>query len=259
MVPVVLLTHLSSQMGVSAECFLMASHQWLVKRHYLLPLQTGDPSGFALDMVSLRVEEPTGTGKCYCHLGLGKGLGTVGVGEWTPQMGPCWEGDAPGRMLKRLDIGTYPSSKWYGAISMPQDSEELAFKVALQAERKLSWYLLSSSMDTSSRCWMSLVCDCWMEQAWEAPQVSASQMAVEQWAPASLIEWEQWAFASLMNSSVLDSFCQRVILKLETSFHLWTSVEGLVTSKSPKACWPPPGDGHHLREGHHCWALGFKL
>ena len=126
-------------------------------------------------------------------------------------------------------------------------------------------------MASSLRCWMSLACDCWMQSAWEAPQLSASLMAVEQqfsasliaWtqlasaslrvraqlASASLMEWMQMAFASLMDSVVSDSFCQRVILKSATSFHQWVSVEDLVASKSPRALlasswrWATPKGG----------------
>ena len=113
-------------------------------------------------------------------------------------------------------------------------------------ERKLSWPLLSSSMASSSRCCMPSACDCWMELAWEVPWASASLMAVEQWASASLIEWAQvvsaslmeqaqTAFASLMDSSVLDSFRQRVIPNWETNFCQWVSTEDLTASQSPKA------------------------
>ena len=55
-VPEVCFPHLSYQMGDSAKCLLMASHQHFLKRHYLLPLQTGDLSGVALDVASLRGE-----------------------------------------------------------------------------------------------------------------------------------------------------------------------------------------------------------
>ena len=47
-VPEVLLPHLPHQMGVSAECFLAASHQHLVKRGYLPPLQARGPLGSCL-------------------------------------------------------------------------------------------------------------------------------------------------------------------------------------------------------------------
>ena len=74
-----------------------------------------------------------------------------------------------------------------------------------------------------------------MEQTWAAPRLSTSQMASEQQASASLKEWSQWAFASLMDSSFSDSFCQRVIWKLETSFHQQASIKDLVNSRSPMA------------------------
>ena len=84
-----------------------------------------------------------------------------------------------------------------------------------------------------------------MELAQEAPQASASLLAVEQQASASMIEWAQlvsaslmeWAqraFASLMDSSVLDSFWQRVIPNLETNFCRQSSIEDLIASQSPQ-------------------------
>ena len=43
------------------------------------------------------------------------------------------------------------------------------------------------------------------------------------------------AFTSLMDSSVSDLFYQRVILKLETNFCWWVSIEDLVASRSLRA------------------------
>ena len=62
-VPEVFLTHLSYQMGVSAKHLLMASHQHFVERCYLPLLQTGSPSGVALDVASLRGKISIGSGE----------------------------------------------------------------------------------------------------------------------------------------------------------------------------------------------------
>ena len=62
-VPEVFLPCLSYQMGVFAECLLMASCQHFVKRCYLPPLQTGGPLGVALDMALLRGETSIRSGE----------------------------------------------------------------------------------------------------------------------------------------------------------------------------------------------------
>ena len=62
-VPEVFLPCLSYQMGVLAECLLMASHQHFVKRHYLPLLITGGPLGVALDVASPRGKVSIGSGE----------------------------------------------------------------------------------------------------------------------------------------------------------------------------------------------------
>ena len=151
-VPEVFLPCLSYQMGVLAKHLLMASHQHFVKRHYLLPFQTGGPSGVAMDVALLKGGMSVRSGEWCHHLGLGEGPGAEE--EEALGVGPCWEGDAPWGMLKRWDIGVCPSNTWQEARSMPQDLRGLASRVAWQMERKLSWPLLSSLMASSSRCWM---------------------------------------------------------------------------------------------------------
>ena len=74
-----------------------------------------------------------------------------------------------------------------------------------------------------------------METAWEALQTSAYLMAMEQQFLASWTEWVQMAFASLMDAMVLESFCQRAMPNLETSFCQQASMEDLMASGSPRA------------------------
>ena len=59
----VFLPCLSLQMDVLAKCPLTTPHQHFVRRHYLLPLQTGGPSGVGLDIASLRGEISIGSGE----------------------------------------------------------------------------------------------------------------------------------------------------------------------------------------------------
>ena len=136
------------------------------------------------------------------------------LGQWKEESAwqiPVQEGIPPGGMLNRVDIGAYPSNRWYGVIMMPQPLGGLALRAALQAVRKVRWSFPSSSMAFTSRCWMSLVWDCWVEPALEAPLDSASLMVVEQWFSASAKASKQsssislrkvacWTLASLISA-----------------------------------------------------------
>ena len=127
-------------------------------------------------------------------------------------------------------------------------------------------------MASSSRHWMPLVCDCWMELAWEAPQVSASLIAVEQWASAFLdrVSTVGLCFPDGMGA---ESLC---FLDGLLSFGLVLAGESYQTQKvismsvgvnrgldhqpvSPRPSWPLPRDGQCLRKGCCCWALWFWL
>ena len=119
-------------------------------------------------------------------------------------------------------------------------------------ERKLSWPLLSISIDSSSRHWTALACDCWMELAWEAPQASTSLMAMEQWVSASWIDWAQMAFASLIDFMVSESFWWRPMENSKTNFCWGASMEDFIASRSPRALlasswrWAASGGGASL-------------
>ena len=123
-------------------------------------------------------------------------------------------------------------------------------------------------MASASRCWMSLACDCWIERTCEAPQESASLIAVEQQfsatakaqaqsasasliqaachtlaslistaqqASTSLVVQAQRAFAALMALVISDSLWQRAIPKSVTSFLWWVSMVDLLTTRHPRA------------------------
>ena len=74
----------------------------------------------------------------------------------------------PGVMLNKVDIGAFPSNRWYWVTIMPWPSGGLALRAAQQAVRKARCSLPSSSIASASRCWMSLARDCWAEWALEA-------------------------------------------------------------------------------------------
>ena len=61
------------------------------------------------------------------------------------------EGDTPGGMLRRVDIGAFSSSRWKGVTIIPWASGGLDLRAVLQAARKARWSLLSSSMASASR------------------------------------------------------------------------------------------------------------
>ena len=104
---------------------------------------------------------------------------------------------------------------------------------------------------------MVLACHLWSDSAWEAPEVSASLMALEQmalasqmvWAQVALVSltvveqralaskvaWVQMALASLMDSTVLELFqCSSMTIS-QTTFCLWVSMDDLVASSSSRA------------------------
>ena len=62
------------------------------------------------------------------------------------------EGDTPGGMLSRVDIGTFPSSRWKGVTIIPWALGGLALRAVLQEARKARKSPLSSSMASASRC-----------------------------------------------------------------------------------------------------------
>ena len=68
---------------------------------------------------------------------------------------------------------------------MPQPLGGVALRAALQAVRKARQSFPSSSIAFASRHWMSLACDCWVEQALEVSLDSTSLMVVEQQFSAS--------------------------------------------------------------------------
>ena len=82
---------------------------------------------------------------------------------------------------------------------------------------------------------MVLACLHWSESAWEASQVSASLMAVEQRALASWMVQAQMALASLMDSAVLESFHRSSMPSSQATFCLQGSMEDLVASSSSRA------------------------
>ena len=82
---------------------------------------------------------------------------------------------------------------------------------------------------------MVLACHLWSDSAWEAPQVSASQMAIEQAVSASQLVWAQVALASLMDSAVSELFQQSSIPSSQTAFCLQASMDDLVASSSSMA------------------------
>ena len=89
------------------------------------------------------------------------------------------EGIPPGGMLNRVDIGAFPSNRWYGVTIMPQPLGGLALRAAPQVVRKARQSFPSSSIASASRHWMSLTWDCLVEQALEAQLDSASLVVVE--------------------------------------------------------------------------------
>ena len=266
---VVILSCLLHQSGIPAEGFLATPWQGFIEEHFLLlpwmggllrshfggSLRWGQrlhPVGWVVPLLGLR----WGPG-CY----WGRGRRSL----WGRFL---LRGNTPRGMLSRVDVGAFPSSRWKGVTIIPWASGGLALRAVLQAVRKARQSLLSSSMASASRHWMSLACDCWIEQAWEVPWDSASLITVEQWfsasakmqaqlastsliqvacqtmallistaqwVSASLMLWAQRAFDSLMASVVSDSFWQRVIPKSETCFLWWVSIEDLVANKCPRA------------------------
>ena len=103
----------------------------------------------------------------------------------------CSGGDTPGGMLNRVDVGAFPSNRWYGVTIMPWPPGGLTLRAAPQAVRKVRQSLPSSSIASASRHWMSFVWNCWVEWALEVPLDSASLMVVEQQFSASAKGREQ--------------------------------------------------------------------
>ena len=126
------------------------------------------------------------TSQVSCAADQGKGPVTAGAvkGE-VHGVGSYSAGDTPGGMLSRVDIGAFPSSRWYGVTIMPWALGGLTLREALQMVRKARQSIPSSSMASVSRCWMSLALHCWIEWGLEAPLDSASLRAVEQQFSAS--------------------------------------------------------------------------
>ena len=123
----------------------------------------------------------TWSGKLCCCLDQCEGpvaAGTVKGGVHGPDS--CSGGDTPRGMLNRVDVGAFPNSRWYEATIMLWASGGLALRAALQVVRKARQSLPSSSMASTSRHWMSLAWDCWIEWALEVPLDSTSLRAVEQ-------------------------------------------------------------------------------
>ena len=62
------------------------------------------------------------------------------------------KGDIAGGMISRVDVGAFPSSRWKGVTIILWASGGLALRAVLQMARKARHSLLSSSMDSASRC-----------------------------------------------------------------------------------------------------------
>ena len=145
---------------------------------------------------------PTWSGKwCHC-LDQGKGPVAAGAVEGGVYRADSHSGEGtPGGMLNRVDIGAFPSNRWYGVTIMPWPSGGLALRAVPQAVRKARWFFPSSSIASNSRCWISLASNCWVEWALEAPLDSASLMVVEQQFSSSAKAREQSSSISLRQAA----------------------------------------------------------
>ena len=130
--------------GISSFCF-----EWSGTLGVMLEVATGGDGA------------STQSGELCCHVDQGEGPVAAGAEEGgVCGAGSCSGGDSPGGMLSRVDVGAFPSSKWKGVTIIPQASGGLALRVVPQAARKARWSLPSSLMTFTSRCWISLACDC---------------------------------------------------------------------------------------------------
>ena len=108
-------------------------------------------------------------------------------------------GDTPRGMFNRVDVGAFPSNRWYGVIIMPQPLGGLALRAALQAVRKVRQSFPSFSVASAPRHWMSMVWAYWDEWALEALLDSASHMVVEQQFSTSARASEHLSLISLIH------------------------------------------------------------
>ena len=95
------------------------------------------PQGLIWRWPQMGEEGPTQSGEWCCHLDCGKGPVAARAVEGGVYKADSYSGgDTPGGMLNRVDIGAFPSNRWYGVIIMPWLLWGLALRAAPQVVRE---------------------------------------------------------------------------------------------------------------------------
>ena len=164
------------------------------------------------------------------HLDVGD---VYAVGQGVSGAGSPMAVDGWGEMTKRAAKDMFPINNCRGYMSTPCDSEGQTCSTTLQAVRKDWQSLTSSSMASLSISCIHSPCDCCRMWVHSAQVVSASLIAAAHVASASWIAVTQQTLTSLMALAVWASFWWKVVLKSDTCFLQWVSMDTLVVSRGP--------------------------
>ena len=154
----------------------------------------------------------------------------------------CWRGDTPGGKLSRVDVGAFPTSRWKGVTIILQALRGLALRVVPQAVRNVRQSLLSSSMASASRHWMSLACNCWIKWVCEVPWDSASMIAVDNGSLPLLRCKHSWPQLPWYRWHAMLRLC--LLALLSGPLYPWWSGH-----KGPSLPWWPQWSPTHFGEG----------
>ena len=143
-------------------------------------------------------------------------------------------------MAKTAAKDMFCIGNWRGYISIPHVSGGQACSATPQAPRNDWWSLPSSSMASLCMTCILSLCDCCRVLAWFTQVACASLIAAVHIPSTSQIAVVQWALASLMALAVWASFWWKVALVSDTCFLWWASMDALFVSSHLMALFISP-------------------